>query len=149
MGLPEQILKQQIASIEKDLKKIDRQAYSKVLKPAMKKAVKPIQKQAKANAKWPSIKKLIKTKVQKGKNGILGKIFVAPDKSGRKIQIEGRNVGFEVVANILEFGRAAPFNAGGIKVVKPVAFMRNAEAQKKTEAFDVLRKEITKNLRKY
>ena len=55
---------------------------------------------------------------------------------------------FEVVANILEFGRAAINNAGGAKVVQPQAFMRRAPEQSGKEAFRKIQSVIISRLKR-
>lgn len=149
MSIPS-FVKTQLSDIERNFATIERQAPRKVILPAMRKAVVPIKNQAKINAsKWKSISKLIRSRAFIAKSGsVIGKIFVGPSKD-RTINIDGRSVGFEVAANIIEFGRAAPGNKGGTKTVQPEAFLRNAPNQKGTEAMNVLEKEINKNMKKF
>lgn len=95
-----------LEDVLKELRRVDRQFNSKVLRPAVNKGLDPVRKQAKALCKHESIRKLIAKKsfISKRDKAVRGKVFIKPSKD-RKIILEGREVGFEAVASILEFGR--------------------------------------------
>lgn len=87
------------------MRTIDKKFNSKVVRPAMAAALKPMQQKAKGLQRHSSLRKLISRKafVSKKRNEVLGKVYLRPDKK-RTVMIDGREVGFEVVGNILEFG---------------------------------------------
>ncbi len=96
--------------IEAQLKNLGRNAERRIMRPAVSKALTPVNRQAKANARAQlsssTISRMIGKRVWSNRNRrVVGKVYVRPDKTGRTIILEGRVVPFEVVANILEFGR--------------------------------------------
>lgn len=139
-----------VDAILNDFKQLEKHMIKKCAKPAANEALKVLQKKAKKNCKWRSIRKLISRKALITRTrDIFAKVFVKKDKSGRQINLEDRMVGFEVAANILEFGRAAPGDAGGSKVVKPDAFMRRAREAEGKLAMTVFRNEVERNFKRY
>ena len=79
---------------------------NRIMRPAIGKGLAPILKQAKANQRHASLRKLIGKKVITKKawpKDVAGKVYMKPSKD-RTINLQGREVGFEVVGNILEFG---------------------------------------------
>ena len=129
-------------NILRNLKRIDRQMNSKVIRPAINKGLKPIQSATKNNCKWKSIRRLISKKAYVNrKKEVKGKVFLRPDKSGRTIMIKGREVGFEVVGNILEFGSVK-------QNITPRPFMRPARDQAANTALAIIEKEIRERLKK-
>ncbi len=129
-----------INDVLKNMDKLDKDINRKIVKPAIKKGIIPIKKQAKKNAKWKSIRKLIRSRVFIAKSGnVIGKVFLSKSKD-RFIILEGRKVGFEVVGSILEFGR----KKGNLK---PQPYMRTAREEKKAEAIQIVKKEISKGLK--
>jgi len=120
--------------------KIDKAFDRKVVKPSMAVALKPIQKIAKSLQKHKSLKKLISRKafISK-KKGVLGKVYLRPSKD-RTIIFQGREVGFETVGNILEFGSAK-------QNIKPQPVMRSARASGSAAARAILKSEIKKRLK--
>jgi hypothetical protein len=135
-----------LEGLEKKFKIIDKRIDKRVLLPAVRAGLKPIKKQARRNAKWASVRKLLSSRafIAKSKN-IIGKVFVRPSKD-RTIIVDGRRVGFEVAANILEFGRAAAGDAGGAKAVPPKSFLRSARDQKHNEAMREVRRVLKQRL---
>jgi HK97 gp10 family phage protein len=131
-----------IQSLIAEMERIDRQMNSKVVRPATLRALSPIRKRAKANAPSESLKKLISAKafVSKKKKEVKGKVYLKPDKK-RTIKLQGREVGFEVVGNILEFGSVK-------QNIRPRPFMRPAAAEGAAEAKNILEKEIRERLKK-
>jgi HK97 gp10 family phage protein len=125
----------------RDMQQIDRQMNSRVVRPATRRALAPIKRRAKQNAKWKSIRRLISSKSFINKKGeVKGKVYLRPDKK-RTVILQGREVGFEVVGNILEFGSAK-------KNIQPRPFMRPAADQGGAEAKAVLEREIKARLKK-
>jgi len=125
----------------RDMQQIDRQMNSRVVRPATLRALAPIKRRAKKNAKWKSIQRLISGKAFVSKKGeVKGKVYLKPDKE-RTITLEGREVGFEVVGNILEFGSVT-------KNIRPRPFMRPAADEGGTEAKAILEREIKARLKK-
>lgn len=132
-------------TVLKNIQKVEKQFKKKVTKPAFNKALEPIKQQAQINCRHESLKKLIGKKVITVKKGsrkgeISGKVFMKPSKD-RKIILDKREVGFEVVANILEFGR----KKGDLK---PQPFMRPAIAMRQQEAMSILESEMKKGLKR-
>lgn len=133
--------------LQKQLEMLKDSVVRQVMKPAYSKALTPINKEAKrlANQNFNSktISKMIgkKVSVSKRGKGLVGKVYVRPDKTGRTIDIEGRQAPFEVVANIQEFGKK-----DGSLPARP--FMRPAMESKKTAAMAIVKEEAKKNLDK-
>lgn len=96
---------------------------AKVMRRAIGCGLMPIARQARNLQRHASLRKLIGTKVVKRKRDRewVGKVYLKPSKE-RTIMIEGREIGFEVVGNILEFGSAK-------RNIKPQPFMRAAREQ--------------------
>jgi len=130
-----------LSEVMKNLQKVDKQFNSKVILPAVRKGLVPIQRQAKANCNHASLKKLIGKKafINKKKE-VSGKVYMLPSKD-RTIKLQGRDVGFEVVANILEFGR----KRGDLK---PEPFMRPARDTAMPAAYKAMEEEAKKRLAK-
>ena len=123
-----------------NMAKIDRQFDRKVVIPSVRAALKPIRTKARQLQKHQSLKKTIKSRAFKSKKGdILGKVFLSKNKDGRTINLEGREVGFEVVGNILEFGSAK-------RNITPQPFMRPAREQAAGQARTAMEKEAKKRL---
>ncbi len=139
MSIPTITLRE-LEIIGKRMRQFDKKANKKILLPAIRKGIIPIKRQAKRNAPWKSIRKLIASKafVARSKN-VIGKVFVRKSKD-RTIKLEGRTVGFEVAANILEFGR----KKGDLK---PRPFMRTAREEKKFEAMRIVKQEVAKRIK--
>lgn len=115
-------------------------AVQRVMKPAMSKGLDPIMRRAKSNAPWASIRRLIGKKVTGRGTKISGKVFMKPS-NNRTIMLDGREVGFEVVANILEFGSAK-------QNIRPQPFMRPAREQAKGAALKAMEREAWSKLDK-
>ncbi len=133
--------------LEKKLKNIENKMADKVLKAATSKGLDPIKRRAKANCQWSSIKKLIGKKAWKNKNkNITGKVYLKPSKEGRTIKLDGRDVGFEAVGMILEFGRPGKKSHGKTPPMPPRPFMRPAREQAKGQALKAMANEGKKKL---
>jgi len=96
--------------LAKKLKKLADTSARKVMRPAINAGLTPIRKRAielaKANFKSDTIAKEIGKSAKKSRrgSGVVGKVFIKKQPN-RTIKIKGKQVPFEVVANILEFGR--------------------------------------------
>lgn len=116
---------------------------NKIMRPAIGKGLVPIMKQAKANQRHASLRKLIGKKVITKKtwpNDVAGKVYMKPSKD-RTINLNGREVGFEVVGNILEFGSAK-------QNIPPQPFMRPAREQAAGAAIIATAAEASKQLKR-
>lgn len=117
--------------LQKTILSLTDNCAKKIMRPSIVAGLKPIRKEARANAdskfKSDSLSRLIGIKAKAKKDKVFGKVFMRPDKSGRTIKIKGKEVPFEAVANIQEFGR----KDGSLE---PHAFMRPAADSKRTEA---------------
>lgn len=123
------------------LEMLGRKSLTAVLKPAVNKGLNPIMQKAKQNCKWNSLRKLIGKKTGKTKKGtISGKVYMKPSKE-RTIKLNGRDVGFEAVANILEFGSSK-------QNIRPQPFMRPARQQAHSQALTEFQKEAESRLKK-
>lgn len=125
----------------KNIDRVDKDFNRKVFLPAIRKGLNIIAKQAKANCKWQSLRKLISKKafISKKDKNAKGKVFLRPSKD-RTIKLEGREVGFEVVGNILEFGSVK-------QNIKPHPFMRPARDHAAARARFEMEKEAEKRLK--
>jgi len=138
-----------LEDVVKNIKRVDDIYARKILRPSVFAALKPIQAQAKRNAKWASIRKLIsrrahinKIKDVKGKVYLRRDLIKTPDGEKvdrRMVKVDGRNVGMEVVGNILEFGHPAMW--------QPMPFMRPARDQAAGQAKIVLETELRKRMK--
>jgi hypothetical protein len=130
-----------VEDVLKKMRTIDKQFNSKIVRPAMTEALKPMQQKAKGLQRHASLRRLIGRRafVSKKRQEVLGKVFMRPDKK-RTIMLEGREVGFEVVANILEFGSVK-------KNITPQPVMRPARDASQQICKMVLGREIRKRLR--
>ena len=121
--------------LEKTLLKLSDRAAAMVMRPAISAGLTPVMKEAKliSNQKFKSdsLAKLIGKKAWSKKDKVSGKIFMLPNKSTRTIKIKGKDVPFEVAANIQEFGR----KDGSLE---SHAFMRPALGNKKSDALKAL-----------
>lgn len=111
----------------------------RVMRSAVAKGLAPIAKQAKANQRHKSLRELIGKKVIRKKSGdAAGKVYMKPSPD-RTINLQGREVGFEVVGNILEFGSAK-------RGIAPQPFMRPARQQAGAAAIRAVAEEARKQL---
>ncbi len=81
------------------------------------------------------------TKKSKGGSGITGMVFVK-EQPERTVTVKGRKVPFEVVAQILEFGR----KDGSLE---EKSFMRKAREEKREEALSIVTRKAEANLKKF
>ena len=117
--------------LEKKLKRLPEQVAKKVLRPGISAGLTPVK-----NALTKNIRNSVKNggqfktgkavKKYRKDNGIFGMVGVKK-MSERKFKLKGREVPFNVVLNILEFG-SQKMN------IKPKGFMRRARAESKSAA---------------
>ncbi len=122
---------------------LESKVSNKIMRAAVSKGLIPIAKQAKANQRHASLRKLIGKKVitkKRWPKDVAGKVYMKPSKD-RTIMLEGRNVGFEVVANILEFGSAK-------RNITPQPFMRPARTNAAAAAISATAAEARRQLQK-
>ena len=123
-----------VPQLEMRLRRIENREALKIATLGIREGLKPIKKRAqelaKANFKSETISKMIRSKAKKG----IGKVYInkMPD---RTVTVEGREVPFEVVANILEFGRLDGS-------MPPRSYMRRAREEKGKEGLEIAKKVI-------
>jgi len=133
-------------ALEKELRELYQGVRLSIMRSAINAGLTPILKRAislaKSNFKSDTIAKHIKksAKNKNKKKGVVGKVFVE-EQPERKIKLEGREVPFEVVSNILEFGR----KDGSLPAR---SFMRRAREEMKSEALKVVREKTKSVLEK-
>jgi len=113
----------------------------KVVRSSLSRGLTPIARTARKNQQHKSLKKLIGKSVIKRKRDKMyaGKVYMKPSKD-RTIMLKGREVGFEVVGNILEFGSAK-------RNIKAQPFMRPAAIQSKGAALHAFAEQARKKLK--
>lgn len=127
-------LNRQFAAIEKGVQ-------DKIAKPALRKGLNVVAKRAKAELWWSEhLRGLIGARVSKRKadGEAIGKVYMMPSPD-RTINLNGREVGFEVVANIFEFGSVK-------QNIRPRPFMRSAAAHSKGQALAAIELEARKRV---
>jgi len=126
----------------KKLKKIDRDFNRKVVKPAINAGLEPIKQRAKQNCRHESLRKLISKKafISKRDKQTKGKVYLKPEKE-RKIKLDGKEAGFEVVGNIMEFGSQK-------RNIRPQPFMIPAGQSAKGAAAKIIETKIREKVSK-
>jgi len=125
------------------MRKMDRiggKSAVKIMRSALSAGLMPILKQARKNAPGKTIKKLLKKSVKKGKKRgtIVGKVYVGD--SARRVKFQGEEVGFEFVANVLEFGS----QKRGISAHK---YLRGARESKAQAAISAMEKKANERMK--
>jgi len=100
----------------RSLKSIREGSAKRIMRKAITAGLLPVQREAKRLVKSRSLKRLISRRASVKNTAVNGMVYVREDKD-RKIKLEGREVDFSVVANILEFGTDQ---------IQPRRFMRGA-----------------------
>jgi len=123
--------------LRKQLKDMRTTVAKRVMRKAIRKGLKIIQTIAKTKAPGTTIAKLLKVSVRTGREGIIGAVEVKP--SERTVSFEGREIGFEFVANVLEFG-STKMN------IREQRFLRGAREQGGPAALAMITQEAGKQL---
>ena len=97
-----------------------------VMRGAVRDALKVIETEARSRAPGKTIRRMIGRKVWTKGLAVRGKVYVKPN-PGRTVSFDGRELPFEFVANVLEFGSSS-------RGIRPRAFMRGARETKRAEA---------------
>ena len=132
--------------LERELKELAATSARSIMRPAINAGLTPIKKRAvslaKSNFKSDTIAKEIGKSVKKARRrgGITGMVYVKPQPE-RMVKVNGREVPFEVVANILEFGR----KDGSLPAR---SFMRKAREETKSEALRIVKEKAKITLEK-
>jgi hypothetical protein len=124
--------------LRKDIKRMSNSSWKRILRRAVRNALTPIYQQARADAPSSTIRKLIKKHVYTTKHRVVGMIRVA--RSSRTVTFQGRQIGFEFVANVLEFGSPT-------QNIRARRYMRGARERRGKEASDRLIREADKAFR--
>jgi len=132
--------------LQKLMKKFDglsKGEMTKFVKPAVEVGVKKIgqaaKRNAKVNVKGLTISKMVTYKTWSRAGSVFGRVMAQTKKIGdRTVKIDGREVPFEVVANILEYGSST-------RNIKARHFMKRAyEVEGKKAKDQILRQLINK-----
>jgi hypothetical protein len=135
-----------LKGIVKNIEKVQRAVEKNIMRNAVSQGLKPIMERAKSlaasNFKSNTIAKMIGKKAYLNKKKqIIGKVFVRPQPD-RTVKLQGRDVPFEVVANVLEFGR----KDGSLPAR---SYMRRARDEAGGKALQIVENEVQKGLKTY
>ena len=90
-------------ALQAKLRELRKAAQNRIMRPAINAGLTPILTQARATAPSTEIRKLLKKRVAKGRGGsVIGMVRVT--ESTRMVEYQGRQVPFDLVAMVLEFG---------------------------------------------
>jgi transposase InsO family protein len=128
--------------VMKSMSILERRVQDKIARPSLAKGIAVVARGARRNQKHMSLRKLVGQKVirRKADKEFSAKVFMKPSKD-RTIKLKGREVGFEVVGTILEFGSAT-------QNITPQPFMRPALEQGKGAAVAAIAAEARKRLKR-
>lgn len=140
--------------VEKMLQRLERKESAKIARKQTREAQKKVMLPAvKSNASGmvggkmgALIAKNLAVRAMKSmKRGSYGaKVIIKPDDAF----VHESNGQRSYIPNAIEYGHAAPGNAGGVKVVGPNPFKRTAYEQKRRALSEVLSKEIVREIEK-
>ena len=125
--------------LRRGLKALRGAAQRKIMRPAINAGLTPILQQARADAPGNTIPRLLKKRVKNGKRGnVIGQVYVK--ESPRKVRFRGREIGFEFVASVLEFGSPRQ----GIRARR---YLRGARDKRGQEALQALTQKAEERLK--
>ncbi len=129
--------------LQRDLAMLASSSVNDVLRNPIRAGLQPIREEASSRYKalgWSDFAKKsnIKRKVNSGKKGLVGRVAIA-DITNRTVKLDGRDVPFNVVANILEFGSRS-------RNIREYRVLRGARDKKQAEALRIVQAKATKSL---
>ncbi len=131
--------------LQKDLNALASSSVNKVLRKPIRAGLQPIRQEASNEYRklgWDEFaeKRNLVRKVGTGKKGVVGRVEIA-DIWNRMVTVEGRQVPFNVVANILEFGSRK-------RNISEYRVLRGARDKKQHEAIRIVNDKATEQLEK-
>jgi len=131
--------------LQKDLNTLASSSVNDIMRNPIRAGLQPIREAASQQYKaygWDEFgaKRNLKRVVNSGKKGVVGSVVLA-DITSRKVTIEGREVPFNVVANILEFGSRK-------RNIREYRVMRDARDKNQQEALSIVHRKTTEQIEK-